>query len=80
MGDPSIRITSRTDIRYGEVYKPILVTGPLAVRYWERIDAVKAQVDPLPFVPATWTMLSLLRSDTYSTGGWNANCLVAEEM
>ena len=61
---------------------PILVTGPWVVRYWERIDAVKAQVDPFPFVPVTWTILSLLRSDCYSTipVSWNVNFLIAYEM
>ena len=49
MGSPSIRILSRTATRCGEVYNPILAFGATAFK----IDDANAEVDPLPFVPAT---------------------------
>lgn len=37
-----------------------------AGRYWERMEEMKAHVEPLPFVPAMWMTLSLVRSE----GAW----------
>ena len=54
---------SRTAIRWGEVKSPVLERMSCDLKYRERSESTYAQVEPLPLVPATWTMFSLLRSD-----------------
>ena len=56
MGFPLTLILSLNETMWGEVNKPVL--RPL----WRRIDSDMAQVEPLPFVPATWITPKLFRS------------------
>lgn len=35
---------------------------------WLRMEAAKAQVEPLPLVPATWRMLRRFRSEGWKGG------------
>lgn len=44
---------------------PILEIGevPGTPQYWDKIEEVKAHVEPLPLVPATWIILNLSKSD-----------------
>ena len=66
-----ILMRSRTERRWGEVKRPILRRGAEGWegegRYWDRIEETKAEVEPLPFVPATWMMLRRSKSDGW---GW----------
>ena len=66
MGVELIRIRSRTAIRWGEVKSPTFLGMSCDLRYCERMESTYAHVEPFPLVPATWTMLSLARSDCFS--------------
>jgi len=61
IGMPSTSMRSRTDTRCGDVYSPTL--RPRA----RSSAATKAQVDPLPLVPAMWT-------EGKCRSGWPSTC------
>lgn len=65
-----IWIRSRTKRKCGDVYSPILEIALVSARwagvapmYCVRIDDMKADVDPFPFVPAIWIALRSLNAD-----------------
>lgn len=58
---------SRTAMRCGEVKSPTFEGMSCDLRYRDRIASTYAHVDPFPFVPATWTILSAAKSDCYAT-------------
>jgi hypothetical protein len=62
IGTELIRMRSRTAIRWGDVKRPTFRGVSCDVRYFDKIEFTKAQVEPLPFVPATWITLSLSKS------------------
>ena len=59
---------SRTVVRCGEVYRPILEGVERERRWALRMEEVREEVEPLPFVPAMWRTLRRLRS-----AGWEAS-------
>jgi len=70
MGSLLIWMRSRTERRCGEVYSPILEGGVCASAedaYCERIEDIKALVEPLPLVPAMCIGFSLSNSEGYSS-------------
>lgn len=71
IGVELIRMRSRTAMRWGDMKRPVLRGVPLTCWYWERMESTNAQVLPLPLVPATWTMLSLFKSD-----GWDIMSMI----
>lgn len=70
-----MRMRSRTAIRCGEVKRPIFCGMEWVARCWARMEEAKAQVLPLPFVPATCRMLRRFRSE-----GWEVVLVHEHEM
>jgi hypothetical protein len=68
IGSLLIWMRSRTNRKWGDVYRPIFdgfVCGSLEVVYWARMEAMKALVEPFPLVPATCMGLSMSNSEGY---------------